>query len=153
MLLARELAAEVKVIHVARDPRGFAASYRHHSGADPTETALLWAHFHGRMESLQSVAPYQLIRYEDLCAQPEEEMRRLFRFLEVEPEAVVSAPKYPHKHHILGNQMLRTFSGDVRLDERWHDELTPAERRSVLESAGVLAERLGYTGDGVSPSG
>ena len=69
------------------------------------------------------------------------------RTLEVEPEDVVTAPQHPHKHHILGNQMFRTFSGDVRLDERWREELTPAEQRSVFNSAGPLVERLGYTAD------
>jgi hypothetical protein len=148
-LLARKLQSEatVKVIHLVRDPRGFAASCRHHGGADPRETALLWAHLHRQMESLRSIAPYRLLRYEDLCARPDEEMHALFRFLEVEPEDVVSAPQHPHKHHILGNQMFRTFSGNVRLDERWREELTPAEQRSVFNLAGPLVERLGYTAD------
>jgi Sulfotransferase domain len=154
-LLARELqlTTDVKIVHVVRDPRGFAASCRHHSGADPQESALVWAHLHKRMEALRAIAPYRLLKYEDLCERPEEQMREILRFLDVEPEEVVSAPKHPHKHHVLGNQMFRTFSGNVTLDERWRSELSPEEQRTVVVSAGPVADRLGYTADGSSPSG
>ena len=149
-LLARELqpASRVRIIHLVRDPRGFVASRRRHAHAeDLRESAWLWADLHHRMELVRESAPYRLLKYEDLCAQPEIEMRALFRFLDVEPESVISAPKYPHKHHILGNQMLRTFSGSVALDERWRAELSPAEQRTVLGCAGEMADRLGYEFD------
>jgi Sulfotransferase domain len=147
-LLAQELqpATEVRIIHLVRDPRGFALSRRRHGEAeDLKESAWLWADLHHRMELLRAAAPYRLLRYEDLCTQPEAEMRKLFQFFGVEPEAVVSAPKYTRKHHILGNQMLRTFSGNVDLDERWRAELSTGDQHTVLSSAGDLAERLGYT--------
>jgi hypothetical protein len=74
-------------------------------------------------------------------------MRTLLRFLDVDPESVVSAPKYPHKLHILGNHMLRRFSGSVAIDERWRAELSPAQQRTVLSCAGGMADRLGYECD------
>jgi hypothetical protein len=149
-LLARELqpATRVRIIHLVRDPRGFVVSRRRHAHErDLRESTWLWADLHHRMELLRETAPYRLLKYEDLCARPEIEMRALFRFLDVEPESVVSAPKYPHKHHILGNQMLRTFSGSVALDERWRAELSPAQQRTVLSYAGGIADRLGYECD------
>jgi hypothetical protein len=149
-LLARNLepSSDVRIVHLVRDPRGFAASLRRHGRTDLREAGWLWADLHDRMASLREAAEYRLLRYELLCAQPEQEMRELFRFLGVEPKNVVTAPKYPHKHHVLGNQMFRTFSGSVRLDERWRSELSPAEQRTVLGRAGSLADRLGYRDDG-----
>jgi Sulfotransferase domain len=146
-LLSQELqpANDVKIIHLVRDPRGFAASRRRHADADDLrESAWIWADLHHRMESLRQAAPYYLIRYEDLSARPDFEMRALLQFLQVEPETVVSPPRYPRKHHVLGNQMLRTFSGRVALDERWRTELSTDEQGTVLRCAGGLADRLGY---------
>jgi hypothetical protein len=148
-LLGRELqpANDVKIIHLVRDPRGFAASRRRHlqMSSDLRESAWLWADLHRRMESLSTVAPYRILRYEDLALRPDKEMRKLFQFLGVEPEGVVAAPKYPWKHHIVGNEMVRGFSGSVGLDTRCREELSTAEQRTVLACAGPLATRLGYT--------
>lgn len=146
-LLSNELQPEirVKIIHLVRDPRGFVASRLNHGPhEDFRESAWLWSDIHHRLESLRATAPYRLLKYEDLCKRPEAEMRALLRFLDVEPESVVSAPKYAHKHHLLGNQMLRRFSGSIALDERWRAELSPVEQRTVLSCAGELADRLGY---------
>jgi hypothetical protein len=148
-LLAPKLGAvaDMKIVHLVRDPRGFAVSSRSHSNTDPREATLLWAELHRRMESLASIAPYRLLRYEDICRRPEAELRALLDFLGVEAEDVIAAPKYERKHHIIGNRMLRTFDGNVVLDERWRRELTPDEQRRVLRYAGELAARLGYTSD------
>jgi Sulfotransferase domain len=147
-LLADELesSAEVKIVHLVRDPRGFAVSRRtNDSSQDPREAAWLWADLHARMHGLRRSTPYYLLRYEDLCAQPETQMRALLEFLGLDSEPVVAAPRFPDKHHLIGNRMLQTFAGEVRLDERWRTELPMLEQRQVLASAGDLAERFGYT--------
>jgi Sulfotransferase domain len=149
-LLADELRAEaeIRIVHLVRDPRGFAASRRRHAdGDDLRESGWLWADLHERMEGLREHGPYRLLRYEDLCVRPEAEMDELMRFLDLAPEPVVSAPRYPHKNHIIGNQMLRTFSGAVTLDERWRTALSTEEQRLVLSCGGALARRLGYADD------
>jgi len=96
------------------------------------------------MESLRTLAPYFLLRYESLCSDPEAELLRLFDFLQISSERVVTAPKYPEKHHLIGNNMLRSFDGQVKLDTRWRTELTAAEQRTVLDCAGEFARRMGY---------
>lgn len=136
--------ADIKVVHLVRDPRGFALSSRSHSGAPLQESGWLWADLHRRLESLRGLAPYCSMRYEDLCSDPAAELRRLFDFLQVAPEPVVTAPKYPQKHHLIGNNMLRSFDGEVKLDTRWRTELTGTEQRTVLHSAGEFARRMGY---------
>ena len=136
--------AEVKIVHLVRDPRGFALSRRTHGGAPLRESGWLWSDLHRRMESLQALSPYFLLRYEDLCSDPETVLQRLFDFLQIGREAVVTAPKYPEKHHLIGNDMLRSFEGQVKLDTRWQTELTAAEQRTVLDCAGEFARRMGY---------
>jgi hypothetical protein len=101
------------------------------------------------MESLRALAPYFLLRYEDLCSDPETQLLRLFDFLQIVPEPVLTSPKYPQKHHLIGNNMLRSFDGQVKLDTRWQAELTAAEQRTVLQCAGDFARRMGY----MSPEG
>jgi Sulfotransferase family len=136
--------ADVKIVHLVRDPRGFALSCRTHAGAPLAESAWLWSDLHSRMRSLQALAPYLVIRYEDLCADPQAELERLFDFLRVAPEPVVTAPRYAGKHHLIGNNMLRSFDGQVKLDTRWRDELSFPEQRTVLDFAGEFAELMGY---------
>jgi hypothetical protein len=136
--------ADIKIVHLVRDPRGFALSRRTHVGARLPESAWLWSDLHGRMQSLQALAPYLLMRYEDLCADPEAELQKLFDFLQLPAEHVVTAPRYPEKHHLIGNNMLRSFDGEVKLDTRWREELNVAEQRTVWDSAGEFAERMGY---------
>ena len=136
--------ADIKIVHLVRDPCGFALSRRTHAGAPLRESAWLWSDLHGRMESLRALAPYFLLRYEDLCSDPEVELPRLFEFLQVAPEDAVTAPKYAEKHHLIGNNMLRSFDGQVKLDTRWRAELSAAEQRTVLDGAGEFAARMGY---------
>jgi hypothetical protein len=145
-LLTRALRgeAEVKIVHLVRDPRGFALSRRSRHGASLQESGWLWSDLHARMESLRSLAPYLLVRYEDLSSDPELELLRLLEFLEVAPEPVVNAPKYPDKHHLIGNDMLRSFDGQVKLDTRWQADLSTSEQCQILECAGEFAARMGY---------
>jgi len=137
--------ADIKIVHLVRDPRGFALSCRTHAHAPLRESAWLWSDLHYRMESLLGLAPYFLMRYEDLCSDPETELLRLFDFLQIVPEPVVTAPKYAEKHHLIGNNMLRLFDGRVKPDTRWQAELNVAEQRTVLDCAGEFGERMGYS--------
>lgn len=146
-LLARELGGEfdVRVIHLVRDPRGFVNSWwRHHGRSDDARTlAWRWTDVHSRNEQLASVAPYRLVRYSDLAADPEGVIGSLLEFLGVPGERVVDSPRYAHKHHLIGNNMLVSFDGVVNPDERWRAELTSEEQQTILRVAGTSAERYG----------
>lgn len=145
-LFARRLPpGDVKVIHLVRDPRGFAASWRHNGeGKDVGAAAWLWRDIHGRYEALQTNLPYCRVRYEDLATDTPGELERILEFIEAEPQALIAPPQHPEKHHLMGNRMLFTFDGTVRLDEAWRERLTVDEQRLVLARAGELARKLGY---------
>ena len=147
-LLARELGPDgASIVHLVRDPRGFAVSQRARGlgGRDLRAAAWLWADLHGRMRTLEQAAPYRVLRYEDLCAQPEDELASLVASLGLAPENVVAPARHPAKGHLIGNPMRKDFDGTVQLDERWRSELSDAEQRTVLAAAGDLAARFGYT--------
>jgi hypothetical protein len=135
----------VRVIHLVRDPRGFVAStLRHRPERGLRETAWRWADLHGRMGALASVVPTMAVRYEDLADNPREVMAAIFAFLGEDDEDVLSAPKFPEKHHLMGNAMLFSFDGTVRVDERWRSALSGQEQRAVLGYVGAMAVKYGY---------
>lgn len=138
-----------RVIHLVRDPRGFTASMikRHPEWSDPMAIARLWCRLHLTIEALGSPrigCEYQRVRYEDLASHPTPTMNKLLEFLDLPLQALCSAPLAALKHHLIGNRMLRTFRGEIRLDDSWRSRLSPAAQEAVLSVAGPLAGRYGY---------
>ena len=146
-LIARGLEGEaaVKVIHLVRDPRGFVASTRSRTPDVMLEAASrVWADSHRRIEALGNNVPYLLVRYEELTRVPERQAASILRFLGVAPEPISVPPRYPVKHHLMGNRMLFSFTGSVTTDERWRQTLSAEDQRQVLRCSGELAEKYGY---------
>jgi hypothetical protein len=138
--------ADVRVIHLLRDPRGFVGSLQRrnlHPGS-VSSAAARWRDLHQQFARLNDVASYTALRYEDLCTRPSEVMEQMFEFLSVPNEDVIAAPRFPAKHHLMGNVMLFTFDGTLTLDETWKAQLTSHEQEQVLRHAGALAEKFGY---------
>jgi hypothetical protein len=138
--------ADIRVIHLVRDPRGFVASLqrRKEGPASVAAAASRWRDLHRQFARLDGVASYTALRYEDLCADPVGTMEQVFEFLSVPNEDVIAAPRFPAKHHLMGNVMLFTFDGTLTLDETWKAQLTPHEQEQVLRHAGALAKKFGY---------
>ena len=137
--------ADLRVIHLVRDPRGFVASARRvDPGAEPRALAWLWSDQNRQIEKLSLSVPYLRVRYEDLAQDPEEQIGPIFDFLALPREPVVCAPRFPEKHHLMGNAMMFKFTGEVRLDERWRKELTAAAQRQVVRHATQSMARYGY---------
>ncbi len=152
--LARDPGA--RFVLLVRDPRDVAASSRRSvfSPFHPYKTAQLWKHQQEiGLALLDRLGPgvVQLLRYEDLLAQPEATVRALCAFLDeaFEPD------------------MLRFHQGreaqtSAKLSESWQNtakpvlsgnagkyrkHLQPAEVEVVEAVAGPLMERLGYPRD------
>jgi hypothetical protein len=137
--------ADIKVIHLVRDPRGYSASMRRREGhSDIRRYAWQWANIHERIEHLNPALPYVRIRYEDLATRPEETIGLILDFLGLEREPVLGPPRFPHKHHLIGNSMRLQYDGRVVLDQRWREELTATDQRQVLRCAGRVAAMCEY---------
>jgi hypothetical protein len=118
---------------------------------DLETVARIWIRSHRQIRILARPAlgiDYLCLRYEDLCRDPESKMREVFEFLGVQDENVCTRPLWKEKHHLIGNKMLYTFDGSIRLDESWRERLSSEEQTEVLR----LTEPLSGTYD-YGPSG
>ena len=137
-----------RVIHIVRDPRGFVVSCDvnlANRGMSHEQSTQVWNKYHAYIMERVATFPgveYLRVRYEDLCADPRATMERAFRFLDVEPQDVVVAPRQPH--HIIGNRMMLEFDGTVTLDTRWRERLSAVQQQAILEKTAPLAGRFGY---------
>lgn len=150
-LLVRAFAKDaslLKVLHLTRDPRGYFWSQRkYHSQMTLQKAAIKWNRYHWAVERFRRFIPasnYLFLRYEDLCRQPDEIMRQVFNFLQVEPEEVCHAPLNRRKHHLMGNKMLFEFDGTIKYDTKWQKPLSEREQKTLLTLTKPLSSKFGY---------
>jgi hypothetical protein len=136
---------DVRVIKLVRDVRGFASSAKRR-GQTVESAALSWSRDRGVIDDItRNVAADRtmILRYEDLCAQPDHTARELYTFLNVQAVATPEVIR-PRDHHVLGNRIRLQETLQIRLNDRWKSELTPSEIESVLDIAGETNQCLGY---------
>lgn len=137
--------AAINIIHLIRDPRGFACSDRRLKPEHTAEvSARNWLNYHRRV--LRLVKPlcranYIAVRYEDLCHESEATMRRLFEFVGVEYEDPFFQPR---NSHMMGSRASQTFTGNLQERETWRSVLDPREQQTCLELTRPLSEHYGY---------
>ena len=150
MILASRGGQEMKVIYVARDPRGYVYScskYRPEVGLAEICHDLEGQHRRIRMAlHLFGNIPSMVMRYEDLAQNPEQTLAKMQDFLGVQQENLVGPPRDPQKHHLIGNKMLQVFDGQVRHDENWRKSLSTEEQDEVLQHAKKIFKQFGYQG-------
>ncbi len=137
----------IKVIHLLRDPRGAYYSYRKNKRADPLSRSIYdWCQYNLTVreycEEFRAV-DYLVIRYEELCRSPAETMAEVFRFLGFDNEDVVDRLRVPH--HLIGNWMLMSFDGNIKLAEEWRTAVSAEEQRTIVAQTGELAANFGYS--------
>lgn len=137
--------AQINIIHLVRDPRGF---YCSENKDDPDigieESARRWRSYHGRV--IKFVKPvcnarYLPVRYEDLCEQPKSTMAKVFEFIGVEYENVFHPSVI---HHLVGHASKDRFDGTLHQSLRWTNELSDREQERCLAVTQPVSERFGY---------
>lgn len=131
------------VIHVLRDPRAFAASSKQ-KRIQISQSAAQWASAHNTISVVTGLTRERVIqiRYEQLCASPEEELLRLQNWMQLDPEPLLH-PLPPGRHWV-GNRTIRSFDGKVVLREGWRQALAPRELAEVERICGRKAAKFGY---------
>jgi hypothetical protein len=136
---------DVKIVLLVRDVRGYAASAKRR-GEAVLDAARTWHRHQIIFSDLAATLPEERlhrVRYEDLCAHPNETLNGLWRFCGVEPfdapTAITAA-----EHHVLGNSMRMAGQIRIRLDQSWTQRLDSHEARQILEIAGDVNRKLGY---------
>jgi hypothetical protein len=131
------------VIHILRDPRAFAASSKQKS-IPIRQSAAQWASAHTTISRVARMTRERVIqiRYEELCASPEEQLLRLQSWMQLNPEPLLHA--FPADRHWVGNRTIRTFNGEVSLREGWRNALAPQELAEIQRICGRKAFKFGY---------
>jgi hypothetical protein len=166
--LLRTPGIDIKVIRMIRDGRAVALTYMDPAGfADTRNPALRGGGMGGDRaderltmqaaarewrrsyeegtEVLKGLEPsrWTEARYEELCADPEKTLRRLFSFVGVDPDGGTLDFR-SREHHVIGNGMRLDDTREIQLDERWRTTLGPSELADFEAVAGDLNRRLGY---------
>ncbi|MGK0298705.1 MAG: hypothetical protein ACI9XC_002328 [Gammaproteobacteria bacterium] len=142
---AREI---TKVIHICRDPRGFATSWERNVGKGGIYlSSQLWLDMHMRIANTLAATQgieVMLLRYEDICINTTEVMNRVFNFFGIDNELVVSGPVSGKKHHMIGNRMLFKFDGDINEDISWKEKLSDKQQHTICKVTEPLFSQYGY---------
>lgn len=145
--LAESGLVEARVIHLVRDGRGVA--YSHLKRGQSFEQAVYhWLKKNAEVTDWLRAgeAPaHILVKYEDLCARPEETARRVCEFLGAEWEPQMMRFGQRVHHNVRGNTMRFLIKDSaVRLDEVWKEKLRAEDFHLFEELAGPAARQLGY---------
>jgi hypothetical protein len=137
---------DVKVIHLVRDPRGNVASIMKHTGVGVRKAARQWRHYNveaDRIKGRFGPDSWLLLRYEDLCNDPQGTLDRVSGFIGVEP-APIAALLEPSERHVIGNSMRLKALEEIREDLSWQEKLRSRDLRTIARVAGTTSHRMGY---------
>lgn len=141
---------QIKVIYMIRDGRGVMNSMMKRLKCTPEVAAAEWVAREGEIRKLLPHFPAVdqiMIRYEDLCGEPDATMERIFSFLGVDPDAATRDFRAV-SHHILGNAMRFESTSEIKLDTKWKNTLTPDQLAVFERIGGGLNRQYGYGPDG-----
>ncbi|MFC1794794.1 sulfotransferase [Planctomycetota bacterium] len=82
---------------------------------------------------------YITIRYENLCRNPKETLRKIYDFLGLNVDTVDLKIR-SSEHHIFGNQMRLNSTDEITLDERWKKALSTKDLEVFEQTAAGPAE-------------
>jgi hypothetical protein len=160
---------ELRVIHLVRDSRGVAFSWRKQveklrPAAPPaylpryslTGSSLRWLLYNGLTQALSSMqTPYMLVRYEDLIQMPHEVICRALQHAGLTGSS--AEPGYINgdriqlaaNHTVEGNPM-RFVTGELelRVDRQWEEKMTVRDRRLVTALTLPMLTAYGYPVNG-----
>lgn len=146
-LLAASNSVQPKIIHLIRDGRGVAYSYSKR-GESYRQALLNWKSINLDIQSWlgSDGAPDSLsVKYEDLCRQPAEVIRRICNFLEVDWEPQMMRVGRKIHHNVRGNEMrFKSRNTLIKLDETWKDKLETDSLLLFEELTEPFSRQWGY---------
>jgi hypothetical protein len=136
------------VIHIVRDPRGYAAAWkRYYPETTAEKLGMEWAASHTRIRRLAHAfpkVPFMIVKYEDLMEQPVQTYEKVLKFMKLEVFAESEMALDPRKNHLLGLQSIDHVAGMVPKADNWRESLHPEDQDRVVKAAGSLFAELGY---------
>ena len=166
--LLRNPAFDVRIIRLIRDGRSVAVTYtdpaRYADASDPllkgggtgssrdaerlslAAAAREWRRSNEEADTVLRRLPRSRwieVRYEALCATPDQTLGRVAAFLGLAQTSEWRAFRNV-EHHVVGNGMRLDSSREIRLDTPWISALSPGDLQLFDSLAGNLNRRLGY---------
>lgn len=162
-LLGMVPGVEPWLLHLVRDPRAVAHSYRRHKAHPgqpdlprfgPVHTALSWAARNVTVEAVKAKVAAErqfLLRYEDFAASPRSTIASLGTWLGVDAADSAFVDDRTVRladTHLVGGNPRRFERGEVtiRPDDEWRDGARPVSRAVVTSMTSPLLRRYGYSG-------
>ena len=129
-----------RFIVMVRSPYPVAEGTRRRTGHSIEDAAEQWTRVNECLLSdMLHLKDHLMLRYEDFCATPEEHLRRLEAFLELDSPFGAEALA-PRKVHSIDNQVSRIQNQNAKSIER----LSHSDIEAIGAIAGRVMERLGY---------
>jgi len=144
---------EARCIHIVRDPRDNYASYRQkHPDWNAKVFARNWANSTqqgSRNQDRFGQDRYWILTYETFVQSPEETIRKLCQFLEIQERPALRQPTRAGQSWA-GNSMFQDqFSGiSAAAVNRWQENLDPTDVLIIEAITGHLMARLGFRQSG-----
>ena len=136
---------KIRVIHLLRDGRGIANSYRKHHNVDLKTAAIEWLRTDRECLRVAARVARQnvlTIKYEDVCQEPQRVLDEIFSFAGLARNA--SPNGAATLEHVLGNSMRLNGSKSILLDQKWRTDLLPQDLEIFEAIAGDYNRSRGY---------
>lgn len=145
--LAKLPGMALKVIYLVRNPLGWTNSMlKLRNPPSSARLARAWVVRQKNIERQLRRLPAEsfLMRYEDLCLDPDGMLAAAGEFIGVGP---IAQPEdfYDGEHHVIGNRMrhIKNRPGRIRYDDGWR-KMSASQQADIVRVAGPTARRLGY---------
>jgi hypothetical protein len=147
MLLLAAVFPNAKFIHVIRDGRDSAASFKRRWSRTPALTIFRWKKVvaEGRRQGTQlGTDRYMEVKYEELTQDPQAWLRKISAFLGVAFESATLESRDPYLKRKDGE------AGRIRRNSgRWREAFSAAQVRQLEHIAGRILSELGYDAEHV----
>jgi hypothetical protein len=137
-----------RIILLTRDGRGVVSSYVR-SGMKLEASVKNWMTYYNRAtEWLERDVPSEHVHrvfYENMVADPEGELNKIFEFLELHPIRNGVGVHIGDCHILAGNRGALKEVTAIKNDERWKQDLSKSDVEYFMRVGGHLMARLGYS--------
>lgn len=137
---------DIWVVQLVRDGRAVVNSAIKNQSQSASLAAREWFSTHREIERVGAyLGENRLMRvsYEELCQDTDAAMSRIFDWSGVKPVPVTTTFGQA-EHHILGNRMRLSITGEIKHDEKWRTTLPEAALRTFEAIAGAQNRTYGY---------
>lgn len=134
----------LKVVNLVRDERGQLCSLMRREKSSMAEAIERLIQVRKEQKTTLSIIGkenYISINYSELCKNTLSSLNQIYRFVGI--SAVADANLSKNKHHILGNSMRLSNVDEIRIDERWKQDLSETDLQVYGPYAGKINSILG----------